>query len=432
MGTEVEPGDGEAEANVGISDENVEPVALEHSDAAESYRTEHGEGSLLQKNRLALPAASAVAILLIFTLLIKRRLFRKSVSPLDETRAKYDSWGLPMLEHFENTLPEELKLERNAIAMAAAQAYTDEYAPPVVPAQLQSVVASALSGGQADSLVGLTVDLEDVMPSAPDEKGEALPRRLEILGAVGFDSGGVLQQPIAVPVYTANIAGAQEATLVNECYVFRRVQLMERLQGNIMSLDLQSQVLSQSKDYTASRLLQMVLKLQEARISSANLDWNTLLVRFDGTFVLETFHSSGPFGSALGAFAVLIPHRMEPQLALSYSESKQSGNPIVFHPSCDMWSLGTLLYELFTGELPYNSDSCTEMEQAKQLAEQLLTTQTRSEVLRARLDAADVSQRWKELTLRLLEPNRAHRITSMGIMQEFPDLARHITAEART
>ena len=56
--------------------------------------------------------------------------------------------------------------------------------------------------------------------------------------------------------------------------------------------------------------------------------------------------------------------------------------------------LGTILYELFTkGELPYGSDKCTDMEQAKQLPEQLLTNQTRSDSLLSCLEGADVPPR---------------------------------------
>ncbi|CDJ47116.1 hypothetical protein, conserved [Eimeria brunetti] len=499
MSTGAGRSDGEAEANLAISSGNVESVFLESSRAGKNDRSHRGEASPSLSSRLALPAVSAIALAFIVGMFLRKRLFPlpsfllvPGGGPYAQS-SDYDEWGLPVLTHFEETLPQSLKHEKDALAEAAVEAYTDKYVLPVVPTQLQGLVAAALSGGKTGSLVGLTVGLEDVSPFAPSEEGNLPPRKLQITSMVGFDSGAILveaqeqdtqrvftlrirvvqpqtaaafpdkaslvqavtsldqfderiaiqackrdlhnQQPsrlgIALPVYTASITGTQEATLVSECYVFRRVQLLERFQGNIMSLDLQSQIMSRSREYVASRLLQLVLKLQQSGISTTNLDWNTLLVRFDGTFALETFHSSGVFGSALGAFAVLIPHRMEPQLALSYFESTHSGIPVVFQPSSDMWILGTLLYELFTnGELPYNSDKCTSMEQTQQLAEQLLRSHTRSESLRSRLDAAGVPPRWKALILRLLEPDRAHRITSLGIVKEFPDLTRHISNEA--
>lgn len=500
MSGKVRHNDDEAEANIGIYAENEGPVSRDSSVIDESYRTSRREASSPLISQLALPAASAVALVLIVSLILQKRLILDPYLPgvpggnPDAHSADHDEWGLPLLTHFEETLSQSLKQERDELAEAAVEAYTDEYGLPVVPMQLQGVVATALSRGQADSLPGLTVDLEDVKAFTPSGEGKALPRKVQISKVVGFDSGAVLmeaqehdnqrvftmrvrvvqpqtaakfpdkaslvqavrsldqfdegvaiqackggvhlQQPseqgVVVPLYIANVKGAQEATLVNECYIFRRVQLFERLQGNLMSLDLQSQVMSRSREYIACRLLQLVLKLQQAGISSTNLDWNTLLMRFDGTFVLETFHSSGPFGSPLGAFAVTIPHRMEPQLALSYFASQRSGHPVVFQPSSDMWILGTLLYEVFTnGELPYGANKCTDMGQAQQLAEQLLANRTRSDILRPRLDALDVPSRWKTLILRLLEPITAYRITSVEIVKEFPDLARHISIEER-
>ncbi|CDI79525.1 hypothetical protein, conserved [Eimeria acervulina] len=491
MSAEPEHAAGEADADVSTQSENVGSVSLESI---------QGESSLPSSRRFAFPAALAAALVLVVGFLLKNQLVPLSVLPgvspgsPDGPSSEYDEWGLPLLAHFEETLTPTLKHGKDAISEAAVEAYTDEFAFPVVPLQLQGIVAAALSSGQADSLLGLTVNLEDVKRLTPSEEGKPVPRNLYISNVVGFDSGGILveaqedetqriftmrirmvyaqtaakfpdnasfvqavrsldqfdeevaihvcqgvqhlqqfsSQGIAVPEYTANISGAQEATLVSDYYVFGRVQLLERLQGNLMSLDLQSQVISRSKEYIASRLLLIVLKLQRAGVGITNLDWNTMQVRFDGSFVVETFHSSGPFGSALGVFAVLIPHRVEPQLALSYAKSQHSDHPVTFQPDSALWILGTLLYELFTnGELPYGSDECTDMEQAKQLAEQLLANQTRSDSLLSRLEGADVPPRWRSLILRLLEPDSAHRITSLGIVKEFPDLTRQISTESR-
>ncbi|CDJ29696.1 uncharacterized protein EMH_0051880 [Eimeria mitis] len=96
-----------------------------------------------------------------------------------------------------------------------------------------------------------------------------------------------------------------------------------------------------------------------------------------------------------------------------------------------MWSLGVLLFQLYTGEdHPYGKVEGPDWaEQAESLSQQLLRDGTRSDILIPKLDAAEVPERWAELILRLLEPQRAHRIGAFQVIKEFPDLIKNTAAE---
>ncbi|CDJ31411.1 LOW QUALITY PROTEIN: Rhoptry kinase family protein ROP25, putative [Eimeria mitis] len=208
----------------------------------------------------------------------------------------------------------------------------------------------------------------------------------------------------------------------------RIYQLMERLYGAVIDLYVEAgSVVKKAREYMARRLLQIVLKIQQAGLSHNDLKWDNMLLRSDGSFVISDLGSALSFGSPCRKLTLFTPQYREPQLALRPDPEAYDGGFTIPHASSDLWSLGILLYELFTGETyPYGEMNVKGVEDPDMaLAAWLIDNGIRSSTLKPSLDAANIPTRWQELIMRLLEPNRRHRITSWEIMEEFPDLVRN-------
>ncbi|CDJ59617.1 hypothetical protein, conserved [Eimeria maxima] len=398
-----------------------------------------------------------------------------------------DMWGLPMLDQFERTLPLDAKRGKEEIAAFLAKGpLTDDLVSSEELDEL-STVARILSKGSSDSLVGITILLANVKPLHWGEKVGHLPRLVHINEVIGKGYSAIvvevedtdthdvfamriIRQPaeaaqwfqqdesfiaeiqqeltleeegarqlcgvipasmvaskkgVAVPLYSADIAGAPEAQRVGDHFIFSRVQLMERCSGAFIDLYIRAEkVVEKARDYIARRLLQIILKFQQAGLSHNDLKWDNMLLRPDGTLLIADLGSALPFGSPCRQLTFFTPQYREPQLALQQDPGAYESGFTIPQASSDLWSLGILLYELFTNEVqPYGEVEGNSVEdKAMLLAEWLIENQTRSASLEPSLEAANVPDRWMQLILRLLEPSRSHRITAWGIVEEFPDL----------
>ncbi|CDJ36585.1 LOW QUALITY PROTEIN: Protein kinase domain-containing protein, related [Eimeria mitis] len=396
----------------------------------------------------------------------------------------YDMWGLPMLDHFEKTLPPVVKRGDEIAAFLANTGITED-ADDQEPYEIQTV-ARTLSNGSSDTLIGMTMVLNNVKPLHWMEKNGPLSRIVRInklLGrgtsaivveaedtdthelfamrifrqaeefAQGYESDdsfvaeirrelrlqeegarqlcGVIpasmvasKKGISVPLYTADIAGAPEGVHVGGYFILGRVQLMERLYGAVVSLFTDArEVVIEAREYIARRLLQTVLKIQEAGLSHNDLKWDNMLLRPDGSFVIADLGSILPFGKPYRHLTLYTPEYREPQLAQPSCSEYGDGYTIP-QASSDMWSLGVLLYELFTDQrYPYGEIEAEGTDTPEvMLAKWLLEGNTRSDIMLPRLGAEKVPPRWMQLIVRLLEPKRTHRITAWGILEEFPEL----------
>ncbi|CDI83302.1 hypothetical protein, conserved [Eimeria acervulina] len=399
----------------------------------------------------------------------------------------YDMWGLPMLDHFERTLPPDVKRGKDEIAAYLAKGHVHEELSCEGDSYELSSVARMLSNGSSDSLVGMTLLLKNVKPLHWMDNGGHLPRLVritqilgkgssaivveaedtdahelfamrilrkdanfakwfqtdeafiaEIRGELDFEEEGArqlcgvipanmvgLKKGIAVPLYTADIAGAPEAQRAGRYFVLGRVQLMERFFGDMIDLHIHAkEVVEKSREYIARRLVNIVLKIQQAGLSHNDLKWDNMLLSADGSFLVADLGSALPFGSPCRQLTFFTPQYREPQLALRLDPEAYESGFIIPQASSDLWSLGILLYELFTTKTsPYGEMRVNGREDPNVLlATWLIETNTRSATLEPILEAAKVPSRWKELILRLLEPRRLHRITSWEIQEEFPDL----------
>ncbi|CDJ50486.1 hypothetical protein EBH_0034060 [Eimeria brunetti] len=399
----------------------------------------------------------------------------------------YDMWGLPMLDHFEMTLPPDVKRGRDEIAAFLAKGHMDKEASSEEDSYELSVVARTLSNGSSDSLVGMTMVLKNVKPLQWMEKGGHLPRIARVNEILGTGASSIVveaedlvthelfamrilrqgleaaqwfptdesfigemqreldfeqeaarqlcgtipanmvasKKGVAVPLYTADIAGAPEAKRVDKYFILGRVQLMERLYGAVIDLLIDAgEVVQKAREYMARRLLQIVLKIQQAGISHNDLKWDNVLLRSDGSFLVSDLGSSFPFGSPYRQLTFYTPQYREPQLALRQDPEAYDSGFTIPEASSDLWSLGILLYELFTGNTyPYGQAGAEDTDdQEVLLATWLTDSNTRSASLKPGLEAAKVPHRWMQLIVRLLEPSRRHRITAWGILEEFSDL----------
>ncbi|CDJ63047.1 hypothetical protein, conserved [Eimeria necatrix] len=392
----------------------------------------------------------------------------------------HDIWGVPSLEKFENALPPQLQRSKDAIAAWTAQFYASDNANESAEA-LQRMVAEAISNGTEDSLVGKTIGLRGIWPLNWSSSNRPQPHKIRIVKVVGVAGralvvnaidcksrnsfsvhipvisedfigshgsedalrevrraadaaveaqlqacGGVSaeqaasQKGIAVPLYTAEMQSLDELHLREGFYIFNRTELGEKVDGSLAQLRSEApNVMTEARDYIASRLLHIVLKLEQSGVGHLKIDWSSFFLRGDGSFLLGNFGSASPFGVPTGNLFSSMSDYPEPSMILS---SRRSG--VTTEAGTNLWSLGVLLFQLYTGEEhPYAVvEGRTWTERRMQLARVMLEQKVRSDVLLPKLEASNVPDPWKKVILRLLEPCREFRISGTDIVREFPEL----------
>ncbi|CDJ47402.1 hypothetical protein, conserved [Eimeria brunetti] len=399
----------------------------------------------------------------------------------------YDMWGLPMLDRFEKMLPLDVKRGRDEIAAFLVEGHLDDEPVAEEDPDKLPTIAKALSNDSSGSLIGMTVPLKNVRPLHWTGRDGHLPRLLRINRILGTGSTAIVveaedtdthqlfgmriigqsaeqaqwfenddsfireiqkeldleeegakqlcggipanmvasKKGISVPLYTADIVGVPEAKRVGRYFILGRVQLMERLYGTILDLFITAEdVVEKAREYIGRRLLQIVLKIQQAGLSHNDLKWANMLLRSDGSFLVSDWGSGLPFGKPYRKLTLHTPEYREPQLALDKDSKAYERGFKIPEASSDLWSLGILLYELFTdARNPYLEGEMEDgADQERQLAQWLIESNARSASLEPTLEAAETPTRWRQLILRLLEPCRSNRITAWGILEEFPDL----------
>lgn len=389
-----------------------------------------------------------------------------------------DAWGLPSLVYFESTLQSRLRRGREAIAAWVARFNESRFLSGSAN-KSQRLLAEALSSGASDSLVGMTVVLRDVHPlNWSDKSGPQMLRIKKVVDVLQWNlvahaedtrtgktytlhipvirkkwvddmevalflhrvreaataqiesslqACGNLpaefvanQKGFAIPVYSTEIVGMDPAFSARDSYIFNRVVLMEKFQGNLAVMkSAASSVMLEAREYIASRLLQIVLKLEQSGVGHISIDWSSLFLRDDGTFLLGNFVSASPFGKPTSELMSAVSNYPDPNMVLQSQE-----NGICPTAGSNLWTLGVLLFELYTGDSePFGSSDGPDWEQQTlRLSEKLLKEGARSEVLASKLDVAKTPTRWKQLIMRLLEPSPVYRITGFEVVREFSDL----------
>ncbi|CDJ63048.1 hypothetical protein, conserved [Eimeria necatrix] len=393
---------------------------------------------------------------------------------------KYDAWGLPPLEQFENTLPPKLREGKEAIAAWAAQFYASS--PISYYAKIyQRILARAISNGTVNSLTDMTIELRDTVPLNCKGCTEALPQSVRVIRVAGvhgaslvmhvedvmskrvyslhvpvtakelvkeFGDEGFLQnmeeavaleklssmqacgnisaehaashKGIVVPLCSGRIDGLKNLFSGKWAYIYNDVKLTEKIHGSLLHLRTADvDVMAQARDYIAFRLLHIILRLEQSGVGHIGVEWGSFFLQEDGSFLLGNFDSASPFGKPVATFSSSLADYPEPKLVLQ-------SNTIGLAPEAqsNLWSLGVLLFELYTGETePYGRvEGSTFGERAWHLSKNLLSEGTRSRLLIPKLEAHKVPFRWKMLILQLLEPNNSERTTALEIIRNFPDL----------
>ncbi|CDJ59621.1 hypothetical protein, conserved [Eimeria maxima] len=399
----------------------------------------------------------------------------------------YDQWGLPFLHHFEQTLPPELKRGKEEIATLLRESCSSKPETSLFSHTIARKAASVLSAGTMDNLVGIAITLREVEPIKPNgeetthaprsvlirgilsvgypsivmevedtETGNMYSMRMRVFSAAGVQSVieeakllasaqrwadseesiarqascGIpahlvaKQKGFAIPLFVGNLANMPKVTLHGGFYFFSRVQIFGRLHGEFRFGSLVTANLSMhAKEYMGRRLVQTVLKLQQALLSHNNLDWTSIYALPDGSFLLGGFDSCIPFGQAIGVHIRLSGKHVEPTLRIQENLYAESAVP---QANSDLWSLGMLLYELFTGgSVPYTEDEADYAEHGLKMSKYLIDSEVDPVELVLELNEANCPPRWVQLILRLLHPVRGTRITAWGILMEFPDLTEH-------
>lgn len=236
---------------------------------------------------------------------------------------------------------------------------------------------------------------------------------------------------IAVPLYVATMTGIRPVTRVDGMCIFYKVQLMEPFQINLQLLwekhkKEERHFLPGAKEYIARRLLLATLFLQETQVVYNDFNFENILVRKDGSVLISNFTSGVLFGEKRKLALRLSGQVVEPQIALEYLAAKRSDAHVTGQPQVNMWSLGAILYELFTnGQSPYNyrENNCLYVQSGdRDLLENLIKDNPSEGVVRRALEEADVPLNWQNLICRLTRVNRNERITAEQIVQGFPEL----------
>ncbi|CDJ42479.1 hypothetical protein, conserved [Eimeria tenella] len=220
---------------------------------------------------------------------------------------------------------------------------------------------------------------------------------------------------LLVADHVGNLGNLPPTESKSTTMVFQRVDLYGRLltdlRGVVFALQAPLWEIAQAKEYIARRLLLQTLHLHEAGVSHNSLTWSNFFLNEDGEFYLAGMDAAVRIGERLHSRAQLEVRYTEPQLLSHYKKSVTEGVAAFPHEKSDMWSLGVLLYELFTGEAF-----------SKRLRNELVNGEVSSSELASRLEQTSASPRWQQLTLELLQPERDDRISAEEIFNYYGDL----------
>ncbi|CDI79385.1 hypothetical protein, conserved [Eimeria acervulina] len=165
-----------------------------------------------------------------------------------------------------------------------------------------------------------------------------------------------------------------------------------------------------AREYCARWMLIQTLNLQARGLSHNHLAWDSVFVTRGGMILLGEMGATVHFGELLRANAVLDPKYAEPQLHEEFEQFKNGGPPVKAHEKSDMWSLGVLLFEMFTGKP----------------LEEVLTAGSFNEgsrdMVAAELQSSGASSSWQQLIGSLLQTDRTRRISATQIAEQFASL----------
>ncbi|CDJ42478.1 hypothetical protein, conserved [Eimeria tenella] len=216
---------------------------------------------------------------------------------------------------------------------------------------------------------------------------------------------------LLVPLFTASLEGLAAETVCGNYVVLKNAEAYEELVGDLdktlPTLRAPGLDANLGINYVARTLVIETLNLQRLGVSHNRLEWANLFVNTDGTVLLGGLDAVTRFGDSLPLSARMNPRFVEPQLMADLKKSEGSGFAAKVHEKCDLWSLGVLLYELFSG---------------RQFEDILSLEATGSNVLAIELRNSGAGEKWQQLVIRLTEPSRAKRISSEEIVREFGGL----------
>ncbi|CDJ56749.1 hypothetical protein, conserved [Eimeria maxima] len=195
--------------------------------------------------------------------------------------------------------------------------------------------------------------------------------------------------------------------------IFQRVEVYERLVSHLLPLAFSLQYQRspqalQAKAYIATRLVLQALHLHQAGVCHNGLSWRNLFINQQGTVLLGGLETLKQIGEALTRRDSLDPHYADPKLVADFFASFRQDMPAFTHEKNDMWSLGVLLFELFTGE-----------ELDSEFREGITTGAITQDELAERLQATGISSEWRTLVQGLLEPDREQRLSAEGAARIF-------------
>ncbi|XP_026192217.1 ribosomal protein S6 kinase alpha-5 [Cyclospora cayetanensis] len=229
---------------------------------------------------------------------------------------------------------------------------------------------------------------------------------------------------VTLPFGVAEIKYMPEGSFSGGMFIAVKVQLSELMVGDLKQLLKGTSSLSdEAKQHIAQRSLLQMLHMQDTAVCHDNFKPDNLLMRPDGSFLLGDLGASSFTGAEVETLVRTIPAYAEPDLILFSSQSLQTGNLVTPDINGDLWSLGVITYEIFTGKLRYElAQASSDLSTMKGKIRNLLSNVNAPKELMAETQAPKIPARWQELLSRLLEPRRKQRISALDAVEQFSDL----------
>ncbi|CDJ38894.1 hypothetical protein, conserved [Eimeria tenella] len=245
-----------------------------------------------------------------------------------------------------------------------------------------------------------------------------------ILGKMPADKAAA-RMGLAVPLATAQLDKLPNGLHSNGVFISSKVQLTERFVVHLEDfIDQVPTLPTDAKTYIAQRLLLQVLHLQERGFCHNDLKLDGCLMRADGSFLLGDLGSSSPAGVEIDSLVGTTPEYAEPEFFMNILKGERRAVPVISHAKGDMWSLGVIIYELFTKTLPYGLTEPANIDAAAlgSYFGKLIEKDIAADMLIPEMTKARVPQRWQELLVKLLQVRRDKRISANEVAQEYADL----------